>query len=249
MLSRLHNKLGTAGLIVAIAALVLAVGGTAIAAKGALTGKQKKEVEKIAKKFAGKRGPAGPAGALGPAGPAGPKGDQGPKGDKGDQGVQGVQGIQGETGEAGMCSEANPDCVLAPGATLTGVWSTNARADTDPSLAAISFPVDVVPAPVAIFEMAKPGENKTFGLKFKDGEGFEKFEIVEEEAWEAACPGTAAEPTAASGFLCIYNDPDTYDEATPAPFNYLEWIEAANTFGVVFPLGGIAKGSWAVTAE
>ena len=71
MFSRMHNKLGTAGLLVAIVALVFAMVGGAYAAKGALTGKQKKEVEKIAKKYAGKPGAQGPQGAAGLVGPKG----------------------------------------------------------------------------------------------------------------------------------------------------------------------------------
>jgi hypothetical protein len=100
----IREPFGTAGLIVAMVALVAALGGTALAAKGALTGKQKKEVTAIAKKFAGQPGPAGPAGAQGPAGANGKdgaNGSNGAPGEKGDQGVPGVQGIQGEGGEPG----------------------------------------------------------------------------------------------------------------------------------------------------
>jgi hypothetical protein len=50
MLSRLHNKVGTAGLVVAIVALVAALAGSAYAAKDVLTKQEKKQVEKIAKK-------------------------------------------------------------------------------------------------------------------------------------------------------------------------------------------------------
>jgi len=61
MANRIREPFGKAGLIVAIVALVAAVGGTAFAA-GVLTGKQRKEVEKIAKKFAGKPGEPGSSG-------------------------------------------------------------------------------------------------------------------------------------------------------------------------------------------
>lgn len=105
MFSRIHSKLGTAGLIVAIVAMVAALAGGAYAASG-LNPKQKKEVKKIAKseskkwskKFS-KRfaipGPAGPAGAAGPTGatgPQGPAGAPGAKGDKGDPGNDGANG-------------------------------------------------------------------------------------------------------------------------------------------------------------
>jgi hypothetical protein len=97
MFSRIHNKLGTAGLVVAVIALVAAVAGTAIAA--GLTGPQKKEVEKIAKKWAKKiPGPAGPKGDPGPAGAKGDKGDTGAKGDAGAPGVNGKDGKSIVTG-------------------------------------------------------------------------------------------------------------------------------------------------------
>jgi hypothetical protein len=57
----------------------VALGGGAYAANGGLTGKQKKEVEKIAKKVA-KPGPAGKQGPAGAAGPSGAKGDAGAAG-------------------------------------------------------------------------------------------------------------------------------------------------------------------------
>lgn len=104
MFSRIHNKLGTAGLVVAIVALVAALGGTAFAMTG-LNSKQKKEVTTIAKKFAGKPGPAGPAG---PQGPAGAPGANGAKGATGSQGIQGIQGIQGEPGPTGPTGPEGP---------------------------------------------------------------------------------------------------------------------------------------------
>lgn len=90
----IREPFGTAGLIVACIAMVLALTGAAFAAKGALTGKQKKEVEKIAKKFAGKPGAAGAAGAQGPAGP------QGPVGPAGANGKDGAPGAPGPTGKS-----------------------------------------------------------------------------------------------------------------------------------------------------
>ncbi len=100
MFSRIHNKLGGAGLVVAIVALVAAVAGTAFAA-AKLNGTQKGEVEKIAKKWAKKI--PGPAGAKGDTGPAGTKGDQGAKGDTGASGPDGKSVVIGvlNPGEGG----------------------------------------------------------------------------------------------------------------------------------------------------
>jgi hypothetical protein len=93
----IREPLGTAGLVVACVALIAALGGTALAAKGALTGKQKKEVEKIAKKFAGKPGAPGAPGANGTNGSNGAKGDAGAPGSNGTNGAPGAPGAPGKS--------------------------------------------------------------------------------------------------------------------------------------------------------
>jgi hypothetical protein len=100
----IREPFGTAGLIVACIALVLALTGAAFAAKGALTGKQKKEVEKIAKKFAGKPGAPGAAGPQGPAGAAGAPGKEGPQGEPGQPGANGKSVVTGNA-TGGECAE------------------------------------------------------------------------------------------------------------------------------------------------
>lgn len=116
MSRRIHEKLGTAGLIISMIALVAALGGGAYAASGGLTGKQKKEVEKIAKKVA-KPGPAGTPGATGSQGAAGPAGPAGAAGKDGVDGANGAPGTPGKPGETGFTS------VLPSGKTETGVWT------------------------------------------------------------------------------------------------------------------------------
>jgi Collagen triple helix repeat (20 copies) len=129
MFSRLHDKLGTAGLMVAVLALIAALGGTAFAAVG-LSGTQKREVVKIAKKYAGRPGPQGPQG------PAGAKGDVGAPGVNGSPGKSGENG---EDGEDGACSASVPSCSLPSGATLTGDWAFSGKGFS-PYLV-ISFPL------------------------------------------------------------------------------------------------------------
>jgi len=137
MLKRIHEKLGTAGLVIAVVALVVALGGTAFAAAG-LNSKQKKEVKKIAKQFAGKQGPKGDPGS---AGAQGAKGDQGPKGDQGSKGDEGNQGPKGDEGPAGPTETELPE-----GKTMTGTFALR-----DSGLSwywvNVSFPLRVVPAP------------------------------------------------------------------------------------------------------
>jgi hypothetical protein len=87
--------------VIAIIALVFAMAGGAYAASSKLTGPQKKEVEKIAKKVAGKPGAPGAQGPVGPQGPAGLKGDKGDKGDPGNQGLPGTNGNSVQVVEEG----------------------------------------------------------------------------------------------------------------------------------------------------
>ncbi len=112
MLSRFRERFGTAGLIVSIAALVLALAGGAFAASGGLTGKQKKEVKAIAKQFAGKPGAPGAQGAQGAAGANGKDGAPGPKGATGSEGATGPEGPPGPLLET-----------LESGQTETGFWN------------------------------------------------------------------------------------------------------------------------------
>jgi hypothetical protein len=103
MYKRYKERFGTAGVIVGVIALILALGGTAFAAKGALTGKQKKEVEKIAKKYAGKPGAPG---TNGQNGAPGAKGDPGAPGTNGTNGTPGTPGADGKS----VTVSATSDC-------------------------------------------------------------------------------------------------------------------------------------------
>jgi hypothetical protein len=132
MISRLHEKLGTAGLVVAIVALVAALGGTAFAAVDTLSSKEKKEVKKIAKKFAGKPGAPGAPGPAGPAGPAGAKGATGATGATGPVGPAGPEGSPWTIGG-----------VLPAGETLVGHWGYGLQGE-GLTVAPISF---VIPYP------------------------------------------------------------------------------------------------------
>jgi hypothetical protein len=109
---RLREPFGKAGLTVAVIALVFAMLGGAYAA-GKLTSKQKKEVEKIAKKFQG----TGPAGAQGSAGANGKDGAAGEKGATGPAGPQGPAGPAGSAGPAGADGKSVVSETVFPGPT------------------------------------------------------------------------------------------------------------------------------------
>jgi hypothetical protein len=91
----IREPFGTAGLVVACVALIAALGGTALAA-AKLNSTQKKEVEKIAKKYAGKPGAPGATGPAGPQGPAGAAGKDGTNGTNGTNGTAGAPGAAGK---------------------------------------------------------------------------------------------------------------------------------------------------------
>jgi hypothetical protein len=193
MISRIHEKLGTAGFVIAIVALIAALGGTALAAAG-LNSKQKKEVKKIAKSFQGK-GPTGPAG---PAGPQGSKGDAGAAGKDGAQGAPGQKGAtgpKGDTGEDGACSNANPTCDLPPGATVIGNWAFVAPGRTGSSgneVAAVTLDY-----PLKAPFTGDPPQTRWIGQDSWLEPGDPPYDTAD-------CPGTPADPEAEPGFLCIY---------------------------------------------
>jgi hypothetical protein len=127
MFSRLREHFGTAGLVVAIVALVAALGGGAYAATGGSSGGKATASAKGKQGPRGKTGKPGPQGPTGPAGPTGPKGDTGPKGENGTSGANGAPGADGKsvTGESiaagGACGTGGTGVKYTLNATSTNV--------------------------------------------------------------------------------------------------------------------------------
>lgn len=260
MVSRFRDKLGAAGLVVAVVALVAALAGGAYAASGALTGKQKKEVATIAKKYAGKRGPKG---ATGPAGLAGTPGAAGIPGAEGKPGPAGAAGAAGKSVTLGAetpgvnCAEGGTKVevegtpaskryicngqegspwtaggTLPAGETETGSWG-DFTLTAGVSASSISFPIPLAEDPEVV--------------AIKEGQaGVEQ---------AAKCPGfdTEGTPQAAAGVLCIYASNEEGGNVS----NYFDpskkEAQGASPAGVVLLLEtngtGPVFGSWAVTAE
>jgi hypothetical protein len=270
MFNRIHQKLGTAGFIISIVALVAALGGGAYAASGGLNGKQKKEVEKIAKKYAGKPGKNGAPGATGPAGPAGAKGDTGGAGATGATGTgatgpQGPQGPKGEPGETGFTA------TLPAGETETGTWSFAKGSGINlgqgiPAAISFSIPLALPLGESQVHLIAKSGEE----LVFNEGT-FEVEEVPPTKCGIALTPpGTVEDPAAAPGDLCVYltttNPEDGEEELASnfivAPSATCEQLGCLPAFGGpgagASPVGAIVQikaneeikgyGTWAVTA-
>jgi hypothetical protein len=278
MLNRFRDRFGTAGLIVAVLALILAVAGTALAAGGALTGKQKKEVTKIAKKYAGKPG------APGAQGPAGPQGAAGTNGKDGSNGTNGKDGVSAEaasfSGTAHGCQaggievkSAKPAVfvcngkagtfsteALPSGQTLTGIWGMEigtieiegAPHGGELGLATISFPIRVTPAPTQLIWVKASGSS---GLVINPANGAFVKLLASPEEVEEACPGSAADPQAVAGNVCMYT---TFEESVDFDNGLFAHPHRATspdpTNGAVFPFlntegePGLISGSWAVTA-
>jgi hypothetical protein len=229
MLQRIHGKLGTAGFIISIVALVAALGGGAYAASGGLSGKQKKEVEKIAKKFAGKPGAPGAPGSPGPAGAAGAKGDVGPAGTNGTNGTNGKNGLTGFTS------------VLPAGKTETGTWTGSLPAGEFMEFnLPISFPIPLAKAGEAFFFTPAQVENEEFG---STGCSWKLFEV--NAVPKAATPGT----------LCVFSqeqqagtEQGIHPPGEPLEIGFGPAGALLNFQRPTGPTPTIVYGTWAVTA-
>jgi hypothetical protein len=266
---KVHQRLGTAGFVISIVALFAALGGGAYAASGGLSGKQKKEVEKIAKKYAGKPGKAG---APGTAGATGPKGDTGAKGDAGGAGANGSTGTAGANGVSvtsktvvvgnAKCPAGGSEFTSSTGTTFacngttgfaselpagqteTGAWSTDQVTEEQfLGLAPISFPFAL---PEGEEVGVEPGETDISIV-------FEK--AVEHPTPSTDCPGSVNEPLAEPGFMCVYEagveENETLKYALGKnPDQNSSGTSAGRHGAVLFFEGeGRAYGTWAVTAN
>jgi hypothetical protein len=268
ILKGLKKRLGAngPGLTVAVVAMLVALTGGALAASGALTKQQKKEVKAIVKKEAKTiSGPAGSPGAQGPVGPAGAKGDKGDKGDKGEVGSPGSAGksvvigstapactaggksieVEGSGTKKEICNGSpwTAGGTLPPGATETGTWSVvgTETADTAGIRASLSFPI-----PLQAALSAAHVHFQTF---------------PEEPSFEQAClSGSAPSPKAKPGELCVFQSGFEPVEGTAFEgiFPTTAFIESggtqgASTAGATLAFGtpteavGHGSGTFAVT--
>lgn len=242
MFSIFRNRFGVPG-VISVIALVFAMFGGAYAASNGGSGNATTSAK-------AKKGPRGPRGKTGPAGPVGPAGPAGPKGDPGVQGPEGKQGGSGTNGTNGTFS-TEP---LPSGETLTGAWIAGGGKG-DVSWGSASFPIQVSPAPTLYWG----GAPLLAGGAFRLGPGekasdFEFSEIVaSEEEFEEKCPGTAAEPKATPGVVCVYSELESEAFVSLAVVNAS--LVGPSKYGVAVPYEinasnpGYARGTWAVMAQ
>jgi hypothetical protein len=248
MLSPLRNRFGIPGAI-AVIALVFAMFGGAYAASNDGGGK----ATASAKAKKGPRGPKGPKGDTGPAGPQGPPGPAGPKGDTGAAGSNGANGKNGASVTSKALAQGNVHCPEG--------GSEFKASSPEPTYACTGAPW---PAGGTLpSEQTETGSWSVTVGAAGFGLGDISFSIPLEEALNeshvhfigtanANCPGSAEAPEAAPGHLCVYGS-----FAEEANFGEIldsgqEFSGGAGTTGGVITFagtaGGLAFGSWAVTA-
>jgi hypothetical protein len=117
-------------LILAIVAVVLAVGGSAYAANRYVITNAKQISPAVLKKIATMAAAQGGQGPVGPAGPQGAPGDKGQTGDKGPAGDPGVQGPPGAQGPSGPGSGGGTEGATVEWAVVNGAGTLARLSET-----------------------------------------------------------------------------------------------------------------------
>ena len=231
----LRNRFGIPGVIAVIALVFAMFGGAYAATKGGgrnnlksqpgLNSKQKREVKALAKGSPGPAGPQGPAGSNGKDGSSGATGAQGPAGNAGEDGEDGEDGSPWTAGG-----------VLPPGSTETGSYFAIVPEEFTLISAAISFSIPLSGPLDAAHSIYVPvGNTSTTHCS------------------AAPLNGTAANPKADEGYLCVYGvveanvSPVVTDPSISASPPGAARSGAGVSGFVTTTVPGNIKGTWAVT--
>jgi hypothetical protein len=185
MFSAVRMRLNFANVAMTVALVFAMSGGALAAAKHYLITSTKQINPRVLDQLKGRAGTAGAAGQPGLVGREGPVGKEGPQGAPGKEGPQGVLGKEGPEGKEGRQGPPGEEGPLPPHtlpATRTemGSWTISAGAGNHP-VAAISFSIP----------LAAPLDET-------------HVHYVEEGGNGTTCPGTATQPKAEPGNLCVY---------------------------------------------
>jgi len=253
-------------LIVSIGALLFAMTGGAWAAVSNDGGKATASAAKGPPGPRGPRGKQGKPGKAGPAGPQGPAGPAGPAGAKGDTGSQGPAGKDGTSVVSSLepkglnCKEGGSKFVAGASATYacngspwtaggtlpknsteTGAWSLSASS-TDAEANPFLPSVKLVAVPIS-FTVPLAGSIEETNTHY-----------ASQAEFATTCTGTAANPTAPSGHLCVY-EAENVPLSSAEFFGFLtagEFNVGASKTGTILAFtevedGAQGWGTWALT--
>lgn len=275
---KFQDRFGVAGVVLGAIALVIALGGSAFAAKSALSGPEKQLIQKEAKKWSAKYAKPGPQGPAGPAGAAGADGKPGAKGDKGDPGAPGQNGAPGQSVSTqveppfGNCGdEEGVKLTSASGVSYVCDGEKGAKGNTgDPWTAGGTLPPKATETGAwVVFAGAETVVAQiSFPIPLEQALGLAQVHYVLpngkenvfgssgfEEVTSTTCKGTVSAPSAEPGNLCVY---EAYRVNLVMPANVFIHRPLGGQAGIgvsggyleTFTEGEPAKaaGSWAVTA-
>jgi hypothetical protein len=178
----------------------------------------------------GPRGATGENGATGAAGPEGKEGASGATGAAGPEGKEGKEGNEGKEGKEGK--EGSISGPLPSGKSETGLWSA-AGAQQGEIVAPVSFPVRL--------QGGITNESAHY--------------IGVGEETPTGCTGTADDPGAQPGNLCVFASQEERTGVEPATITDLHGSSGSSSTGAFVQYtitsgnGRVnARGSWAVTA-
>jgi hypothetical protein len=259
MFSGIRKRLTFANVALTVA-LVFAMTGGAYAASKYLITSTKQISPKVLKALTGKPGAKGAAGPAGPVGPAGAKGETGATGK---EGPSGKDGANGESVSAKEIKTSETTCEKHGGSSFTSGGTTtlacNGREGKEGSPWTAGGTLPRGKAEKGVWS-ATIGKNFEGGLSGYAPISFEiplatvptLVYVTEEEGSHAPeCPGTAAEPQAAEGSLCVYTTSqnlatlEAEKEITKAGA-FLSF--AGGKIGTTEVFGVAVHGTWAVTA-
>jgi hypothetical protein len=231
MFSTLRNRFGIPG-VISVIALVFAMFGGAYAASNSSGGGKATASAKAKKGPRGPKGatgPAGPAGPVGANGKDGANGTNGPNGAPGGAGPSGKSVVVGNTAptciEGGITVEVEGSGVKKPVCNGEAGTPGNQGEKGDPWTPNNTLPVGATETGTYVFsgeglKKLTPGETDyepilpglaiapiSFTISLATPIGEEKAIFVPKSGPNPDsehCPGSGAEPKAASGYLCVY---------------------------------------------
>lgn len=252
-------------------------GGSDGATASGKKGKAKKGKAKKGKR--GPRGPRGPKGAQGPKGDTGPQGPVGPAGRDGLNGLDGLNGEDGKDGEKGEDGKDGASVTIADAGSECPNGGTKFEAGSETGLACNGAegepwtaggtlpPGEKLQGAWALGSVPKGGEPMallsplmvpiSFPIPLESDLGESEVHLLSQGAEPTSqCPGTAAEPDALAGHLCVYTTADSGPGTIQFGIGIGKAGETANgasASGAILSArgwkeGSYAWGTWAVRA-